>query len=175
VRFDWPAQLTDRDMRDMVELMNMVAVREKTLGFSEPLDGGAGLALMRTLEVELRRGTSHLLVARDLDDRIVGMVTLAHNALPARRHIIEMRRCVIHPDHRGVFLRDGWLVALRKTREVGCDLIVLEVREDGPEKLWRRLGFRDYGLLEDYARVDGRAIAGHFMYTYVDEALDALG
>jgi GNAT superfamily N-acetyltransferase len=173
VRFEWPQTLSDRDTHDMVELMNAVAVRETTLGYSEPLDLETGAAMMRQLEVDIQREVVHVMVARDEDERIIGMLTLAPVQLPARRHIVEMRRCTIAPAHRGKFLIAGWQLALAKTQELGCDMIIIDVRSDGPaDQLWRRLGFKEYGRLDDYARKNGRSITGYFLYAYVADVLE---
>lgn len=169
--FDWPRELSEQDMREMVDLMDTVAVREKTLGFFEPLGEEKGLRLMRAFDADLRSGAVNLLVARDEGGHIVGMVTLARAPLPARRHVFEMRRCVIAPEHRGRFLLEGWAEALRRLGELGGEVITLEVRDDGPAGLWRRLGFREYGILPDYARADGRPVTGYFMYALRSELL----
>src|SRR5687767_10519458 len=115
MQYDWPTELSDSDMVEMLELMNSVAARERTLGFFEPLDREQGTALLRAFDADLRRGTVRLLVARTDEGRIVGMVTLARAPLPARRHIVDMRRCVIAPEYRGQFLLEGWEQALRTT------------------------------------------------------------
>lgn len=171
MHFDWPTDLSRQDMLDMTGLMNAVAVREHTLGFDEPLSEEDGLALMRAYANDLRRGAIDLLTARDGNQRIVGMVTLARAPLPARRHVFDMRRCVIAPDFRGQFLLEGWSHALRKLGALGCDIITLEVRGDGPVELWRRLGFREYGRLPDYARHAGQPVIGHFLYAVRAEIL----
>ncbi|WP_434739630.1 GNAT family N-acetyltransferase [Micromonospora sp. SH-82] len=163
MRFDWPTTLPEQDMRDMITLMDSVAVREMTLGFVEPLGEEAGLALMRAFEDDLRRGALHLLTARADDGHVVGMVTLARAPLPARRHVVDLRRCVIHPAHRGQFLLEGFGHTVAKAAQMGCDLITLEVRDDGPLQLWERLGFTEYGRMPDYARRDGRSVTGHFL------------
>jgi ribosomal protein S18 acetylase RimI-like enzyme len=151
-------------MREIVGLMNAVATREMTLGFIEPLNDEDGLALMRAFEAELRRGALELLAVRTDEGEIVGMLTLARAPLPARRHVVDLRRCVIKPSHRGQFLLEGFEQAVRRIAEMGCDIITLEVREDGPKQLWHRLGFQQYGLLPDYARKNGEPVIGHFMY-----------
>jgi ribosomal protein S18 acetylase RimI-like enzyme len=171
MRYDWPRELSEQDMREMIALMDAVAVRETTLGFYEPLGEEKGLPLMRAFDAELRRGAVELLAVRTDEGRIVGMVTLARAPLPARRHVVDMRRCVVAPDHRGQFLVRGWAEALRRVGEMGCEVITLEVRDDGPGGLWQRLGFREYGRLPDYARADGRAVTGHFMYARRSEIL----
>ncbi|WBB96665.1 MULTISPECIES: GNAT family N-acetyltransferase [unclassified Solwaraspora] len=164
MKYDWPAELSAKDIREMIGLMNAVAVREMTLGFTEPLNDEDGFALMRAFDAELRRGALELLAVRTDDGTIVGMVTLARAPLPARRHVVDLRRCVIDPEHRGKFLLEGFEETIRKVAEMGCDVITLEVRDDGPRVLWHRLGFQEYGRLPDYARKAGQAVTGHFMY-----------
>ena len=172
MRYEWPTELSETDMREMLDLMNAVATRERTLGFFEPIDAEQGLALMRAFEADLRRGTVQVLAVRTDEGRIVGMVTLARAPLPARRHVVDMRRCVVAPEYRGQFLLSGWEHALRKALEMGCDLITLEVRDDGPAKLWRQLGFQEYGRLPDYARNEGKPVTGHFMYARCADVIE---
>lgn len=171
MHFEWPRKLSKKDMREMVALMNEVAVNEHTLGFFTPLSEEDGLALMRAFDADLRKGVLEVLLARDDEQTIVGMVTLARAPLPARRHVVDMRRCVIAPAYRGQFLLEGWEQALRRLGEMGCDVITLEVRDDGPTELWRRLGFRVHGVLPDYARQDGESVTGYFMYALRAEIL----
>lgn len=159
-------------MRQLIDLMNTVAVKETTLGFYEPLDIDAGMALMEGLQADVKKGSCHLLIARDGTQKIVGMIILAQQALPARRHIVELRRCVIDPSHRGKFLLDGWRLAVDKVRQLGCEVMILDVRSDGKaEQLWRRLGFQEYGRMDDYARVRGRIITGYYLRAYVSDIL----
>jgi len=170
MQFDWPSSLSLLDMKQMIELMNTVAVRETTLGFHEPLDMNAGMALMDGMLADVKKGAIHLLIARDDTQRIVGMIVLAPQTLPARRHIVELRRCVIDPAYRGQFLVEGWEVTLEKVQLLQCDVMILDVRSDGKaEQLWRRLGFQEYGRMDDYARVRGRIITGYYLRAYVKD------
>ncbi|AJK50772.1 GNAT family N-acetyltransferase [Burkholderia plantarii] len=173
MKFEWPASLSRQDMTELVDLMNTVSTRETTLGFFEPISTAAGLAMMEALDADLRANAAQLLIAREEPDgRIVGMLILARQSLPARRHIVEMKRCVIEPAYRGRFVLDGWRLALERVKQMGCDIIVIDVRSDGKaEQLWRRLGFVEYGRLDDYARVNGRVITGYFLRAYVDEVI----
>ncbi|CAN0620811.1 putative acetyltransferase, GNAT family [Burkholderia multivorans] len=173
MKFEWPSSLSRQDMSDLVDLMNTVSTRETTLGFYEPIAEATGLAMMEALDADIRGGALNLLIARDAPgERIVGMLILARQTLPARRHIVEMKRCVIEPAYRGRFVPDGWRLALERVQEMGCDMIVIDVRSDGKaEQLWRRLGFVEYGRLDDYARVNGRVITGYFLRAYVKDVL----
>jgi predicted GNAT family N-acyltransferase len=156
MRLEFVKELSVQDMDAIVVLLNQVAVRET-------LSATAGRAVARNIDEEIRKGTSHVLVARDANGTIVGMITLTPQQLPARKHIVEMKRCVIHEDYRGTMLLDGLRAVLEKTEELGCDRVVIDVRSDGPEKLWRRLGFEEFGRLADYARVRGNVVAGVYM------------
>jgi GNAT superfamily N-acetyltransferase len=173
MHFEWPQSLTQQDMERMVALMNTVSLRETTLGFYEEIPLEAGLAMMRSLAVEIEKGVSHLLLVRNDEGLIVGMLTVAPHQHPARRHVVEMRRCVIDPDYRGGFILSGFAHALKKAQSLGCDMIVLEVRGDAKaERLWRRMGFKEYGKLEDYARVHGRSLSGYYLYAYLKDLLE---
>ncbi|RQZ67517.1 GNAT family N-acetyltransferase [Burkholderia sp. Bp9004] len=173
MKFEWPSSLSRRDMNELVDLMNTVSTRETTLGFFELIPVSVGLTMMEALDADIRVRAVDLLIAREQpSSRIIGMLILARQALPARRHIVEMKRCVIEPAYRGRFLIDGWRLALERVREMGCDMIVIDVRSDGKaEQLWRRLGFVEYGRLDDYARVNGRVITGYFLRAYVDDVI----
>jgi predicted GNAT family N-acyltransferase len=164
MRFEFVKELSEPDMTAMVVLLNQVAARETTMGYHEILSPTAGRELTCGIDEEIRQGTSHVLVARNDSDTIVGTITLTPQKLPARKHVVEMKRCVIHEDYRGTMLLDGLRAVLEKTDELGCDVVVIDVRSDGPEKLWRRLGFEEFGRLADYARVRGTVIPGVFMY-----------
>jgi hypothetical protein len=172
MRYEWPCSLTPADMQDMITLINEVAAHEATLGFNDPLSEEDGMLLMRAFGAELSRGTVELLTVRTDQGTIVGMVTLARAPLPARRHIVEMRRCTIAREHRGTFLLPAWGHAVHKVASMGCDVITLEVRDDGPGRLWERLGFREYGRLPDYARSAGRSVTGHYMYALRSEIVE---
>lgn len=174
---EWLEQLTEQDRIDIVALMDDVALHETTMGYHEPLSPELAKALTDSMDEEIRHGSSHVLVFRDLDagGRIVAMVTLTPSKLPARKHVIEMKRGTVGRDYRGRVLHQLFRAAMRRATELGCDRVILDVRADGPERLWRLLGFREYGRMEDYARVNGRTVAGIFMQATVAEVMSAVG
>lgn len=131
MRFEFVKELSEPDMTAMVVLLNQVAARETTMGYHEILSPTAGRELTCGIDEEIRQGTSHLLVARNDSDTIVGTITLTPQKLPARKHVVEMKRCVIHEDYRGTMLLDGLRAVLEKTDELGCDVVVIDVRSDG--------------------------------------------
>ncbi len=172
----WLEQLTEQDRADIVALMNDVAVHETTMGFHEPLSPEAARELTDSMDADVRSGAAHVLAFRDLeaDGRIVAMVTLTPSKLPARKHVIEMKRGTVGRAYRGTILHELFRASMLRALELGCDRVILDVRADGPERLWRRLGFQEYGRMEDYARVNGRTISGIFMQATVAEVVAAL-
>ena len=175
MKYEWVKQIQEQDRVDFVALINTVSLKETTLGYHELISETDGQSLVAAINRDLANGSAQVLLVRNDADKIVGTVTLSPQPLPARRHIVEMKRCVIHPDHRGEFLLWGFRLALEKSLEIGCDMVILDVRSDGPAAdLWRKIGFREYGRLEDFARVRGKKIVGYYMVGYVDELRAAL-
>lgn len=71
----------------------------------------------------------------------------------------------MHPAWRGHRLVEVAFEALvARADALGIEQFVLDVREGSrAHALWQRFGFVSYGVLEDYARVDGRRHRGHYM------------
>ena len=111
---------------------------------------------------------------------IVSIATLERVKLnPARRHVVEIKRMASAPEARafGNYILAGWRVIrviLDKCREIGCDIINIDVSEDGPYWMWEKLGFRTYAKVPDYARVGARTLDGYFLSVYVEEAYRVL-
>lgn len=62
---------------------------------------------------------------------------------------------------------------LSKCRELGVELVLLDVREgSAAEQVWKHMGFKVYGVLPDYSRVDGKSFAGVYMYMTTAEGLE---
>ena len=159
------AELDDRSVGDVVGLLNEVVSVERNMGYNEPIDGEAGQAsIRRSLEGDLAAGGS-VMVAR-CGDRIVGTVAMIPSGLPARRHVAEIKRCVIAIDHRGTLMLDAWDVLRDRARATGIEVLVIDVRTDYPRTLhlWKKLGFTEFGRLPRYARMDGVDIEGVFLY-----------
>jgi L-amino acid N-acyltransferase YncA len=157
-------ELTRQDMEDVVALLDQVALKETTNGYYEPLSSDLRRELMESINDGLKKGVCHVLIARNEAYRIIGMITLEQQQLPAQKHIIAVKRCVIDDTYRGsMLLSQGLINVLDKAKDLGCEQMILDVRSDGPVELWRRLGFQEYGRLEDYARIRGDVYCGVYM------------
>lgn len=176
--FEWSRGLTESDKIQMLAIINAVAGKEGTNGIPRPLTEKEAAKFTSALDHAVRHGDCHQLFARDEKDRrIVAIATLEQIKMnPARAHVVEIKRMASAPDHRGFgrFLLEGWRVILEKCQELGCDLINIDVSEDGPYHMWEKLGFRVYAEIADYARVGDRKLNGYFLHMYVREGYAAL-
>jgi GNAT superfamily N-acetyltransferase len=175
MRFEWMEFVAERDGRQMVDILNAVAEREGTNGFYRSLSESEGLTLVEHLNQAIRRGDCHQLFAREPErGAVASIATLESIKIQARSHTVELKRMATAPAFRGAaggrFLLDGWRVVLDRCRELGYEIINIDVSEDGPHQLWERMGFKTYAKIADYARVGTRRLDGYFMSIYVDAA-----
>ncbi len=175
VKFEWPERFSLRDKNEYVALLNTVVRTSGTNGYSKELTSQDGDSLLAGLEFAISRGEASQLLVRDEDDCIVGIATLQRYKQPDRRHVLELSRVAIAPEHRGKFLKLGWRTVLRQVELMGVDLIAIDVSEDGPVRLWEKLGFKTWGVMQDYARVGSRQLSGYYMTIYLRDAWAALG
>ncbi len=178
MRFEWSTGLTESDKIQMLAILNAVAANEGTNGIPRPLTPEEAVKFTSTLDRAVRNGECHQLFARDEKrGQVVAFATLEQIKMnPARAHVVDIKRMATAPDRRGFgrFLLEGWRVILEKCEELGCDLINIDVSEDGPYRMWEKLGFRVYAEIADYARVDDRKLNGYFLHMYVREGYAAL-
>jgi len=169
VVLEWVDHFNERDERELLVLMNAVILKDNTIGFIEPLSQDSGRELLNGLHKNLVQKHQYLLVARS-GDVFVGMVILTPNRLPNCRHLAELTRCIIHPQFRGKgILQEATLKVITKCEELKLDRLVLDVRTQSQGYgLWNKLGFEPFGLLEDYARINGKVYSGTYMSARVE-------
>jgi hypothetical protein len=178
MHFEWANSLTDIDAVEILAIINAVAKHEGTNGIPRPLTDREGEEFISALRGAIARGDCYQLLARaDEGCSLVAIATLERVKMnPARQHVVEIKRMASAPEARsfGNYLLAGWRVILDKCRELGCALINIDVSEDGPYRMWEKLGFRVYAKVPDYARVGTRTLDGYFLSVYVEEAYKVL-
>lgn len=149
--------------------MNKVLETETTIGFGGPLSIEEGMRWMASTARAVASGEKHVLLFRDIDNKVIGHVLLTPNALPNCRHIGEISRTFVDSDYRGVsVIRMGLRSVLDRADLLGIETIQLDVRAGTRiAKLWQALGYEIIGTMRDYARVDGESFDGLFMYQKV--------
>jgi ribosomal protein S18 acetylase RimI-like enzyme len=113
-------------------------------------DNGAAASYQNHLaDARARADEADLLVAVDTDDQLLGTVTIA---LPGTRFAevsqpgeIEFRMLAVDPDARGRGVGNALIQAVfDRARELSIGKVVLCTQEkmSGPQRMYRRLGFR---------------------------------
>jgi ribosomal protein S18 acetylase RimI-like enzyme len=168
LQWRWVNQLDENLKNHITHLMNRVLQKETTIGFPSPLDDREASELLAGLNESLKSGAKYLLIA-EAGDQIVAHVILTPHPLPNCAHQVEVSRLMICPSFRGTGLLTQIAQKLvLKSEILGRSLILLDVREGTlAQALWKSWGFKEYGRLPDYARVNGKTHAGIFMYQEV--------
>ncbi len=153
----------------IVALVNATVVDGGTLGHSEPMSDAAARYFISRLAHRIDENEVHLLLGRCAGDPVF-MVMLSQSPMPNCRHTAEITKAAIHPRWRGRgLLQKGMLALIDRASALGVEQFVLDVREGSrAHLLWQRFGFVSYGVLDDYARVDGRSFRGHYMAQPLD-------
>jgi ribosomal protein S18 acetylase RimI-like enzyme len=99
------------------------------------------------------------------DGKLAYSVVMERWGNPTGAHIGEIKKAIVHPRYRGNGLvLQGLGEILKRAEREHIDRFVIDVRRGGrAEKLWRSLGFREFGRLDDYSRYLGQVYEGVFM------------
>jgi hypothetical protein len=86
--------------------------------------------------------------------RLVGTVILDHDGMPNQRHKGDVRKMLVHPDHRRLGLARRLMDALlAEARRRSLSLLTLDTRTGDPaERLYQSLGFETTGAIPDFCR-----------------------
>lgn len=164
VRLEWLREIDPSTAAQLIRLMNRTLEEETTIGFPGPIDDTAGHVLMQDLNTAVVAGRRHVLVAK-IAGTIVGQLILTPNASPNHRHIVELTRGTIDPSFRGggLALR-AFQEVVRKCEELRREVICLDVRAGTMAAMWwQHFGFKPYGFLADYSRVEDRVYEGLYL------------
>jgi ribosomal protein S18 acetylase RimI-like enzyme len=155
----------DRDtVLGIAALVNFAVSDGGTLGYARPLQPHEADSLVGALRRRVIDGEAHVLLGRSAGTPVM-MAVLSLNEMHNCRHRAELSKGIVHPSFRGTRLVELALGKIVERAELlGVEQLVLDVREDSrAHRLWKRFGFATYGVLEDYARLDGTSWRGHSM------------
>lgn len=141
-----------------------------SIGYLPPLDEVEATAYRASVMEDVARGTSVLLVARR-GDVVVGTVQLALATKPNARHRAEVQKLIVVQSARGQGIGRLLMEAVeREARVERRTLLVLDTRHgDNAERLYRRLGYLEAGIIPIYTRgADGALEATVLFYRVLD-------
>lgn len=164
VQFSWPVSIDETLRNGIVSLYNDAIDQTTVIGYTQHLSKEEGEALVDELDASLKKGELALFAGVSGDELIV-MALLTASEMPNCRHIADLTKGIIRSDHqKSGLVRKAFLAIAEHCEQQGYSLITLDVRENcKAHHVWQSVGFREYGRLDDYARVDGISYAGVFM------------
>jgi hypothetical protein len=159
----WPTHLSEDECQQLLALYDEVARHEATHGYAGSIANDVGRSIVDADAESLAKGRIHMLLARDFHG-LVGSLVLEQYTSQSRKHTMNAKRAVIARRARGKLFHQAAAEAVNKAVALGVDVVTCDVAADGPVELWKSLGFKEYGVLPDYARRHGRSLDGHFLY-----------
>jgi hypothetical protein len=176
----WPSHIDESLEARIVELMRLTSASAPIIGFAGEISDADATAYLCDLRALLGAGKCRLLTIVASTGELIGLCTLRRNLNPNNRHITDLAKGMIHESFRGgLVLPAAFHEIALQCEQDGVELVTLDVRAGTPaQRAWERFGFETYGILPDYARVQGSVHAGHFMMQSVSDlrrrALQAL-
>jgi hypothetical protein len=165
----WVKTFDEETARAVVQLVDCASEDGGTLGYRSPMAPEESRSFIAELAPRVAAGESHVLLGH-VDGVPAFLCVLTCNAMPNCRHRAELTKGVVSPEFRGRRLVQIALKELvQKASQVRVDQFVLDVREGSrAHLLWQQFGFKSFGVLSDYARIDGQTYQGHFMMQTVE-------
>ncbi|MGD3107849.1 hypothetical protein [Streptomyces sp. YGL11-2] len=163
LHWHWAADLHDHS-KDVAGMLAASVADEGILGYAAQPTEDQLTGFVDGLKELQAKGTGHVLVGEDAEGT-VAMCVIKTRSMPNSRHIAEVEKAYLSPRVRGTtaVYQLARHVCL-KAAELGTELLLIDVREGSKaHRVWTRLGFTTYGVLDDYVRVDGQRHRGHYM------------
>jgi GNAT superfamily N-acetyltransferase len=129
------------------------------VNFVQPFLAADGVAWWRSRAADVRGGTIRPVVAR-LGERVVGVVLLVFSRNSNSPHRAEVMKVLVQRSARGRGIATGLMGALESlARAEGRWLLILDTQQGSEaERLYRRLGWREFGVVPDHSlRADSSA------------------
>lgn len=163
--FCWLTSLDVATGLKIVELYNDAIKSTTVIGYTKALDEIEGQKLIGCLVEALEKKSIELFAIFSGTD-VVGMAILTSTDMHNCKHIANLSKGIVHSQYqKSGLLRRAFLEIANYCEGKGYELLTLDVRENSvPHKIWTGLGFKEYGVLQDYARVDGVSCSGAFLY-----------
>ncbi|MEE9945622.1 MAG: GNAT family N-acetyltransferase [Pseudomonas asiatica] len=168
-QLQWLRQADSHTAPAIMQLINSTVGDGGVLGYEHEMSAGQSVEFTASLQERIRGGDTHVLLGKAMAGPAC-LVILSRSSMPNCRHIADLSKGVVHPAYRGSGLvARAFCEVVRLSQAQGIELLTLDVREGTrAHRLWQSFGFQTYGVLDDYARVDGVKHRGHYMAQTVE-------
>ncbi|ASP37543.1 hypothetical protein CHH28_02130 [Bacterioplanes sanyensis] len=168
----------------LMHLLELSAADDAILGLAEPMTDAQHAGWLRDLSAQLEEGILKILIAVDATGEVCLCCMLKGSRQDTTRHIYDLQKGFIRADLRKTgLLPKAMLKIAQIARNNGVDVLTLDVRGGTPaHSLWKAIGFKTYGILNDYSRRPDRrrpgsyvSFAGYYMSITTDALLEQFG
>jgi GNAT superfamily N-acetyltransferase len=152
------APVADTALDQLAEVLVDCVEGGASVSFMGPFSHGEALAFFRKVAASVAAGDTVLLAA-NLDDKIVGTVQLGLDTPPNQPHRADIKKMLVHRSARGHGIGAALMAEVeQEARRRGRWLVVLDtVPGENGHRLYLRAGWTQTGLVPDYALFpDGR-------------------
>ncbi|MDE3767769.1 GNAT family N-acetyltransferase [Sinorhizobium meliloti] len=153
----------------LAEILSDCVEGGASVGFMQPFSPNDAVHFWEGVAAAVGRSETVLLAA-EVDGRMVGTVQLGVSTMPNQPHRADVRKLLVHRDARGLGLSRRLMdaaeaEAVRRGRRV----LVLDTATGEPaEAIYERFGWTRAGIVPDYALMpDGRCCATTFFYKHL--------
>lgn len=132
-----------------------------SVNFVQPFTADDGRAWWAGRASDVAAGAIRPIVARNDDGRVVGVVLLVPSRNPNSPHRAEIQKVLVHRRARGRGIGSALMGAVEElARAEGRWLLILDTQTGtDAERLYRRLGWTEFGVVPDHSLSgDGRAL-----------------
>ena len=146
----------DASLSTFVELLQESVDCGGALGFHAPLAADEAREYWQALRSEIETGSRVLLAASE-NGRIVGAGQLALAPWRNARHRASIEKVFVSAALRGRGIAKALINALQDAARLrGRSLLLINARQGGAaEQLYKRLGYREFGVIPGYAMGPG--------------------
>ncbi len=136
-----------------IELLRDAVDSGASIGFIPPLQESDAIAFWRKIISDVDAGTRVLLVAQN-DGQLVGTVQLGLETRLNSLHRAEVQKLIVHNHARGQGIGAQLMKAIEaEAHKHNRSLLVLDtIQGDSGDRLYRRLGYIEAGVIPNYAR-----------------------
>lgn len=156
----------DAALPTFIDLLQESVNEGASLGFHAPLTARDALEYWQSLRPQLESG-SRVLLAAYADGLIVASGQLALAPWSNGKHRASLEKLFVATAMRGRGLGKGIVIALEEAAMLrGRTLLLINARRDDPaELLYKRMGYREFGMIPGYTRTaDGLRYDNVCMY-----------
>ncbi|HKY94624.1 MAG TPA: GNAT family N-acetyltransferase [Kiloniellales bacterium] len=154
---------------ELAEVLSACVESGAGVSFMLPFPPAAAAEFWRGLTPRVADGTILVLAARN-GGRIDGTVQLQLVSIPNQPHRAEVAKMLVHPRARRQGLAEALMLRLElEARRRSRRLLTLDTASDVADRLYRRLGYHEVGVIPGYAYwPDGRLSDTTIFYKWLD-------